>query len=252
LHYLVGAAIKTRGLFRIQQMIADTTLDETNLIQLIQDLDVFKTNKKGFEAALQVEYQMQADYLDNYAAGKIPMETNSISKEYLISFGLIPVFNPTKTKMEFAQSARVVRNNFSKPFGEVPWSNLPDAKTNISIFERLISGNAIGDILFEMSEPVFKNTSLRKSRENVSVTATQLLLALKIYQMRNNKLPESLSQLVPEFFSQVPVDDFDGKPFRYLPDKKIIYSVGPDLKDSGGKEREKHSDDYDLPFKIDF
>ena len=62
----------------------------------------------------------------------------------------------------------------------------------------------------------------------------------------------AVSELVPEFFPQVPMDDFDGKPFRYLPDKKLIYSVGPDLKDSWGEGFSKHSEDYDLPFKIEF
>ena len=80
----------------------------------------------------------------------------------------------------------------------------------------------------------------------------QLLLALKIYKEQHGKLPESLSELAPEFFPQVPVDDFDGKPFRYLPDKKLIYSVGPDLKDSGGEDSNKNSGIYDLLFKIDF
>ena len=84
------------------------------------------------------------------------------------------------------------------------------------------------------------------------MTATQLLLALKIYQIRHNKLPESLSELVPEFFPQIPLDDFDGKPFRYLPGKKLIYSVGPDLKDSGGEDFHKNPKDYDLPFQIEF
>jgi hypothetical protein len=170
----------------------------------------------------------------------------------LISIGIIPVFNATNTKMEYARSARVVRDNFLKPFGEVQWSDLPVVETNISVWMRLASGNAIGDILFEMLEPDFKNVSSRKSREDVNVTATQLLLALKIYKTRHGKLPDSLSDLTPEFFPQVPIDDFDGKPFRYLPDKKIIYSVGPDLKDSGGEPRHKGSEDYDLPFKIEF
>jgi hypothetical protein len=86
----------------------------------------------------------------------------------------------------------------------------------------------------------------------VETTATELLVALKIYKMQNGKLPESLSELVPEFFPQVPIDDFDGKSFRYLPEKKIIYSVGPDLKDSGGEGARKNSENYDLPFKIEF
>jgi hypothetical protein len=252
LYYLVGSSIKTRGLLRIQQMTADTTLSETDLIQLIHELDNFKPNQEGFVNALKVEYQTQAKYLDNYAAGKIPEQTNSAFVRSLISISIMPLFNVTKTKTEYAQSARVVRDNFSKPFGEVPWSDLPVVETNISVWTRLASGNAIGDILFGMSESVFKGVSSRKSREDVNVTATQLLLALKIYKMRHNKLPESLSELEPEFFPQVPIDDFDGKPFRYLPDKKIIYSVGPDLKDSGGEARHKNSDSYDLPFKIEF
>jgi hypothetical protein len=252
LYYLVGSSIKMRGLLRIQQMTADTILSETDLIQLIRELDNFKANKEGFINALKVEYQTQAKYCDDYAAGKIPEQTNSAFVRSLISIGIMPVFNATKTKMEYAQSARVVRDNFSKPFGEVPWSDLPVVDTNISVWMRLVSGNAIGDILFEMLEPDFKNVSSRKSREDVNVTATQLLLALKIYKMRHDKLPESLSELTPEFFPQVPLDNFDGKPFRYLPDKKIIYSIGPDLKDSGGEARHKGSESYDLPFKIEF
>ncbi|HEX7578346.1 MAG TPA: hypothetical protein VF430_09950, partial [Verrucomicrobiae bacterium] len=106
--------------------------------------------------------------------------------------------------------------------------------------------------MFELLEPSLKSFASTKSRESVNANATQLLLALKIYTMRHDKLPESLSELVPEFFPQVPMDDFDGKPFRYLPDKKLIYSVGPDLKDSGGEGSRKNSKDYDLPFKIEF
>lgn len=91
------------------------------------------------------------------------------------------------------------------------------------------------------------------SRERVNIIATQLILALRVYKMEHGGLPDSLSELVPEFFPQVPLDDFDGKPIRYLPNKKIIYSVGPCLKDLGGKERQDYSDkDYNLPFRIEF
>jgi hypothetical protein len=252
LYYLVGSSIKTRGLLRIQQMTADTTLSETDLIQLIRELENFKPNQEGFVNALKVEYQTQAKFCDDFATGKIPMQTNSAFVRSLISISIMPLFNATKTKTEYAQSARVVRDNFSKPFGKIPWLDLPVVEIDISVWHRVISGNAIGDVLFGMSESVFKGVSSRKSREDVNVMATQLLLALKIYKMRHDKLPDSLSELTPDFFSQIPIDDFDGKPFRYLPEKKIIFSVGPDLKDSGGVARHKGSDDYDLPFKIEF
>lgn len=248
--YLVGSAIKTLGLLRIQQMTAQTTLPEADLMGLIRELDSLGPNKEGLTNALKVEYQMQRKYLDDFAEGKT--STTNSGEQTQISIGIKAFFNATKTKMEFAQSARVIRDGMSKPFGEIPWSDLPVVETNRSILKRLIKGNAIGNILFELLGPSSKSFSKRKSREEVSVTATQLLLALKIYKMRHDKLPESLSELVPEFFPQVPLDDFDGKPFRYLPGKKLIYSIGPDLKDSGGEGFHKNSEDYDLPFPIEF
>ena len=251
IHYLVGSSIKAIGLRDIQQMTAQTTLQETSLVELIHELDNFKANKKGLTNALKVEYQTECKFLDDLAAGKNPM-TNSESSQMTISFGTKLFFNPIKTKMKFAQADRVFRDGISKPFSEISWSDLPVVETNFSVWKHLIKGNVMGDILFRMLEPSIKGFASRKSRENVDVTATQLLLVLKIYKMKHGKLPESLYELVPEFFSQVPIDDFDGKPFRYLPGKKIIYSVGPDLKDSDGEGYKINSESYDLPFKIEF
>ena len=250
IHYLVGSSIKTLGLLRIQQMTAQTTLPESDLGELIRELDRLGPNQEGLTNALKVEYQMQCKYLDDFAEGKAT--TTNSGEQMMASIGLKPLFSATRTKMEFAQSARLTRNNISKPFGDITWSDLPVVETNRSIVKRLIKGNVVGDILFELLEPSAKGFSKRKSREEVSVTATQLLLALKIYKMRHDKLPESLSELVPEFFPRVPLDDFDGKPFRYLPGKKLIYSVGPDLKDSGGEDIHNSSAGYDLPFPIEF
>jgi hypothetical protein len=251
IHYLVGSAIKTVGLQRIQQMTAQTALSEADLMALIRELDRLGPNKEGLTNALKVEYQMQCKYLDDFAKG-ITSATNSNSEQTMNPIGLKPVFSASRTKMEFAQSARVVRDGLSKPFGEIPWSDLPVVETNRSILKSLIKGNAIGDILFELMQPALKSFVNKKSREAVNVTATQLLLALKIYKIQHDRLPESLSELVPEFSPQVPLDDFDGKPFRYLPGKKLIYSVGPDLKDSGGEGFQRNSEVYDLPFQIEF
>lgn len=251
IHYLVGSAIKAIGLQCSRQMIPQTALQETDLLDLCRELNHFKANQEGLTNSLKVEYQIACRFLNNLAEGRDPT-TGSTSNQVAPTFGLSLVFNPTKTKMKFAQADRVLRDSISKPFSEVPWSDLPVAETNVSIWQRLIRGNAVGDILFEMMEPSLKSIVSRKSQENVNVTATQLLLALKVYKLRHGKLPESLSELVPEFFPQIPIDDFDGKPFRYLPDKKLIYSVGPDLKDSGGEGFREDSERYDLPFKIEF
>lgn len=253
IHYLVGSAIKSSGLHRIRQMIPQTTLEATDLVQLIGELDRFKASKEGLSNALKVEYQTDCRFINDYAAGKM-VSTNKAEQGEL-SMGMKAFLNPTKTKMKFARAERILLDGFSKPFGEISWSDLPVIETNTSFLgsvHQFIEGNAMGNILFEMLEPPLKTLAAIKSREDVNVTATQLLLALKVYKMRHGKLPASLSELVPEFFPKVPTDNFDGKPFRYLPDKKFIYSIGPDLKDSGGKAFQQYSKDYDLTFKIEF
>jgi hypothetical protein len=250
IHYFVGSSIKARGLLRIQQMTAQSTLKESDVIKFIRELDSFRSNKEGLTNALKVDYQLGCLYINDFAAGKI-LSTNS-GEQTVNSIGLKPLFNAAKTQQKFAQAIRIVRDNISKPFGKMDWSGLPLVETNTSVWRRLVSGNALGDMIFDMLEPSLEGRSARKCREDVNVTATQLLLALKIYKKEQGRLPASLSELVPEFFPQVPIDDFDGKPFRYLPDKKLIYSVGPDLKDSGGENSHKNPISDDISFRIEF
>ncbi len=252
IHYLIGSAIKSLGLIRIRQMAANTTLTEDDLAGLIAKLDQFRPNEEGLINSLKVEYTTQCKYVDDSAKGNFPGTTNSSTQRFWISLGMKPFFSPRRTKMRFAQTDRSILKNISKPFADMDWSNLPDAGSNAPVLESLFSGNIMGDMFVQMLEPIWTTLGRAKCRENVNVTATQLLLALKIYKMRHGKIPQSLSELVPEFFPRVPTDDFDGKPFRYLPEKKIIYSVGPCLKDLGGKEPNNESEDYNLTFKIDF
>jgi hypothetical protein len=46
-----------------------------------------------------------------------------------------------------------------------------------------------------------------------------------------------LAEPIPAYLERIPLDPFDGAPLRYrrLDDGVVIYSVGPDGKDNGGK-----------------
>jgi hypothetical protein len=63
-------------------------------------------------------------------------------------------------------------------------------------------------------------------------------MALRLYRMdHNGEWPASLAALVPKYLAEVPIDPFDGKPIRYRAagDDSIIWSVGFNLVDDGGK-----------------
>ena len=79
-----------------------------------------------------------------------------------------------------------------------------------------------------------KNLKQRGLECITAVEATKLIISCKRFELKHGSLPQNLKQLVPEFIKEVPRDPFDHKPFRYNAEKKLIYSVGPNLIDSKG------------------
>jgi hypothetical protein len=73
------------------------------------------------------------------------------------------------------------------------------------------------------------------------------------YRERHGRWPESLAALVPEYLAQVPSDPFAEAPliYRRLADGMVIYSVGRDGRDSGGKiNAPPESLDGDIGFRL--
>jgi hypothetical protein len=62
-------------------------------------------------------------------------------------------------------------------------------------------------------------------------------LAVRAYQMKHSKLPNTLDEVVPEFLPAVPMDPFSGGPtlYRKVDGGYILYSVGSDGDDDGGR-----------------
>lgn len=71
------------------------------------------------------------------------------------------------------------------------------------------------------------------------VRTARVALAVQRYRLAAGKLPDTLADLVPVYLDAVPVDPFDGKRLRYkkLEIGFVVYSIGDDLTNDGGKER---------------
>jgi hypothetical protein len=69
-------------------------------------------------------------------------------------------------------------------------------------------------------------------------------------------LPERLSELVPDFLSEVPEDPYTGQALKYKVDEDgyAVYSVGPDLTDDGGDDVQKAGQRHppDFVFRVAF
>ena len=62
-------------------------------------------------------------------------------------------------------------------------------------------------------------------------------LACRVFKSRTGEYPENLEALVPGLLAEVPVDPFTGKPLVFRREGKgfIVYSLGSNLKDDGGR-----------------
>ncbi|HLJ96094.1 MAG TPA: ABC transporter permease subunit [Gemmataceae bacterium] len=86
---------------------------------------------------------------------------------------------------------------------------------------------------FPRVAPVLASDRLMHAQLRSTLTA----LAAERYRCTHGDWPTGLTALVPEYLVDVPLDPYDGQPLRYsrLADGVVVYSVGPDGTDNGGK-----------------
>ncbi len=87
---------------------------------------------------------------------------------------------------------------------------------------------------------------------------TRTAIAVQRYRLAQGRLPQTLDDLTPAFLEAMPTDPFDGQPLRFqaLDLGFVVYSIGPDGTDDGGRQRQPrrggHEEPpYDVPFIVE-
>jgi hypothetical protein len=86
--------------------------------------------------------------------------------------------------------------------------------------------------------PAFDRVAEASLRTQAWLRCTYTALAAERYRRAHKLWPDSLDALVAaKLLRQMPIDPYDGKPLRLarLTEGLIIYSIGPDGVDNGGK-----------------
>ncbi len=114
-----------------------------------------------------------------------------------------------------------------------------------------------GNRLTRMLMPAFGHIMQIETSRLAHLRATQTALAVERYRLTEGRLPESLNKLVPAYMEFVPKDPFDGQNLKYriLKTGFVVYSVGYDLTDDGGAERDGKKRDQKgkhVPWDITF
>ncbi len=267
IHWLIGRRIKDLGLERFRELLAKATLKPKILKKYIETLAVFDASEEGLVNSFKAEYVLATETIDDTAAGKIKFKGTDTRAllELMADLTDLPVtyyFDAKKTKKRYINIIRTYIANAKVHYSEIT----PNEKLEMPERPKKLKPNPFGEIVLALLIPSGQMAVEMKCGDKINIGATQLLIALKCYKIDNGDLPDSLDELVPQYIDKIPIDDFDGKPLRYSKQKKIIYSVGSDLEDSGGpepEEWEKLKKENDRPgrslyksndpaFKIDF
>lgn len=242
INYLVGEAVRAMGVNAIRGWLADTKMTSEQLKQLAADLRPLCDNAGALTNSLCAEYQAMKQALVDIRAGRDSGYGQGVP---LAKVHILPVYNERKTLAKFAGYIRTLQAGIKLPASQIDLTAYQRPNAPIKL---LLGGNLVGDVMFYMVAPALGGD--KQSAAKVKAEATLGLVAIKAFQLKHGKLPETLNELVPEFLPAVPMDDYDGKPLRYRPAERLLYSVGSNFKDDGGIETDsrKHTPDFVFPF----
>ena len=123
-----------------------------------------------------------------------------------------------------------------------------------SEIDREIKGKRVSAPLIGMLIPATNKVAEACRRKTGTVAAMRGLIAVERFRMKYGKWPAKLSEVVPEFLDSLPTDPFDGTPIKMVrtSDGIIVYTVGNDKVDDGGKLNRKNPNaaGSDLGFQL--
>jgi len=94
-------------------------------------------------------------------------------------------------------------------------------------------------ILLRAFMPALSRVTMIDIRAIAQLRTARVALAIERYRLATGSFPDALSDLAPTYLDGVPKDPFDDKELRYkkLETGFVIYSIGEDGTDDGGKEK---------------
>jgi len=111
-----------------------------------------------------------------------------------------------------------------------------------------------GELLACLLAPESFELADRAETEAMDFDLVRLALALWISRARTGRLPARLASLVPAYLERVPPDRFTGRAliYRLLADGSgfLLYSVGPNLTDDGGRSARAGGDDVAILLRL--
>ena len=98
------------------------------------------------------------------------------------------------------------------------------------------------NILVRMTAPAIAKGASKSARIQANLDLAWIACAIERFRIANNRYPNQLQALVPQYAERLPADVVNGEPLKYrlgADGGYVLYSVGWNLKDDGGISKPK-------------
>jgi RNA polymerase sigma factor (sigma-70 family) len=157
--------------------------------------------------------------------------------------GGLPELNGVAENLTNEQIESMLRDVFQDYQALVDYCGLPYYEAQTVDLSSLMSENPMTEGLLPSMETILA----QEAAVQAEVRGTMLSAAIELYGAENTSYPTSLSDLVPNYLSEMSEDPFSGEPFEYAVTESgyLLYSVGPDMQDDGGSPLERGEHFYE-------
>jgi hypothetical protein len=231
-HRLFQIAVKTTAYRSIERLLNRIQLTEEQLIKLSSWIEE-TGNDEGYKRALIGQncvglYNFRGHVRE--VSARLNPEGGGISVIFLASWRMTGLNN-----RDAAEYIKIMLDLIDA-------MDLPSDKRLVAFnsIQKDVDGGKRGGILTRLQMPAFGRIMDIETRWLAHLWVTQTALAVERYRLIEGHLPESLENLVPIYLEAIPTDPFNGQNLKYHIKEKgfVVYSVGEDLTDEGGAEKE--------------
>ena len=263
--YLVASAVVSMGVTQAEDLARDRRCGAEERERLIAGLAELESTGAGWANVVRGESLFTADMLRQSKAGTTIQYDfvygieSGLKRSLLSLLGRALCFSSyflqyNRTRHWMVDDYRLLIAHASSTYADHPLRDSDTAAAtsgNASEADGLLAkrsqahrprwpfANALGLRIWHAQRRTLGSVVRNAYRKEFHVSATRLLLACRAYEEATGHLPETLEALVPDHLPAVPRDPFDGEPFRYSAERRLVYSVGENLADDGGTGDER-------------
>lgn len=216
-------------------LLEDHRLDRETLAWLADRLESLHLSRDNLEPALRSSYSYGKAHLAEIEASKARKLNDWMTDETPEWLPHSLVFKRHRTHAMLADIYRAAiqaSRGSAKEVGDAVYAAVP--RDTRARWGHCLSGNSLG---FEFAAYWQKNIvdiSTLYWAAQANLHLFRVRVTMERHRLDHGAWPDDLGELVPAYLDALPPDPFDGRPLRYDRAKRVVYSIGPDLRDNRG------------------